>query len=561
MKRGTHTPLVVACLALVGPGCGEARPIVEDGGVRACPTWEDDVSPLLQKDCAHCHSGDSPAGGWDSTTYLTTLHDSTGKAIATAGDVTSPLLTTFSTTTVDSTHAPFTASLPTLDKWVVDCQLAYTNWPVHPRGIANPDPANPDFHGKLIQSLNYDLSVCQKCHGTDFKGGLAKASCYTCHTNGPTDCQTCHGQPPATGAHVAHVKMGALARTFDCTECHIKPTVYSDTGHIFDKNGLVIQPPPVTNIVNFGALAQTSYPGTTRPGDPTWDHAAGDCSNVYCHGGAFMDSNAKSTHPKWNGGAGEAACGTCHGLPPQSHKANRCEVCHIKVAAVSDTGHSIVDKTRHVDGKVSLGDESGTCWACHGSPNNPAPPRDLSGNSDPTTSTAIGAHQAHLQAHRLRGPIACGECHLVPQAVTDPGHLDDPDLRAQVFPSTIATTGLAFKDGATPAFDFTKGTCASVYCHGGGTLLGTDMTTTLHRSPIWTGGTSEAVCGSCHGFPPVDSNHTAGAVHSGTAFVPGITHCADCHDKTIHSDGSFIFSGAGATLSSTHINGVVDVTP
>src|ERR1700733_12922263 len=54
------------------------------------------------------------------------------------------------------------------------------------------------------------------------------------------------------------------------------------------------------------------------------------------------------------------------------------------------------------------------CDACHGSPESPAPPTDLEGNTW-TSAAGVGAHQAHLQApSKLSPPIACEACHVVP---------------------------------------------------------------------------------------------------------------------------------------------------
>jgi predicted CxxxxCH...CXXCH cytochrome family protein len=386
---------------------------------------------------------------------------------------------------------------------------------VHLPGIL--DPTDSNFHGQLVQELGWQLSVCAGCHGDDFAGGKSGASCLSCHKDGPTACTTCHGQPPATGAHQAHVTGGALARTFDCTECHVKPALYTDVGHLFRDDGSVIGEPTLT----FGALAATSF-APVAAGGPHWEDASGTCFNVYCHGGQFIDHKATHRAPSWQGGSGEAVCGTCHGLPPSDHVRTRCAECHPKV--VDDTG-ALVDKTRHVDGKISLGDESGTCTACHGQP----PP--------------TGAHVAHLTAeHGLRGPLACGDCHRVPAQVSSPGHFDS--LGPNVLPAGIVS--MAFAGSAQPSWDGLR--CSDVYCHGGGGAFADDRSPTLHRQPLWTGGVDEIYCGACHGIPPVDDAH---------AGVSGFTSCNRCHPTTINPTGELIVVDG----QSTHINGVVDVQP
>src|SRR5205814_133026 len=143
------------------------------------------------------------------------------------------------------------------------------------------------------------------CHGADYAGGTAKFSCLGCHKKGPTACDTCHGQPPDTGAHLAHTAK------YDCTACHPKPDVYSD-----------------------------SHPHTGAP------RMVATCNQ--CHG---------SANPVWTGGPSQAQCGSCHGVPPPSHVDNRCTACHPGP-----------DAPTHADGKLDIGDDSGGCSACHGQP-------------------------------------------------------------------------------------------------------------------------------------------------------------------------------------------------
>src|SRR5262249_27414977 len=158
---------------------------------------------------------------------------------------------------------------------------------------------------------------------------------------------------------------------------------------------------------------------------------------------------------------GQASCGTCHGLPPANHGNNTssCQTCH---PAVAGPGISLVNLDLHVDGKVQVGDGSGTCSACHGSANNPAPPRDVAGNTDPSFVT-VGAHQAHLNAsHGISAPIDCSACHVVPTSVLGPGHIDHEG------PATVTFSGLAVADSAQPKWDRNSATCSATYCHGGG---------------------------------------------------------------------------------------------
>jgi predicted CxxxxCH...CXXCH cytochrome family protein len=351
------------------------------------------------------------------------------------------------------------------------CASAQACERIHPAGIA--DPSSPDFHGALLRASGWHFDTCAQCHGADFAGGTAGSSCRKCHVDGPTACSVCHGAPPPTGAHVAH------ARKYDCTACHLMPTRWSDVGHLFAADGSVIPRARVT----FGALAK-------QHAGPGWDGVR--CSGTYCHGDAT---------PAWNGGPAEAACGSCHRIPPVGHASNRCGDCHGRVA---DNQARVLVDTLHVDGQLSLGDDSGTCLSCHPSPG--------------------GAHASHMLApHQLRGPIGCNECHVVPTAIDSPGHIDQS--RAPVFPPGSGV--LARAGGAMPRWDGTR--CAGTYCHGDAT-------------PTWVPGNGAASCGACHGVPP------ATAAHDG---VTSLADCVRCHRTTIDASGALIVGG-------THLDGVVN---
>src|SRR6266568_7310584 len=205
-------PLRVAAV-LVAFGCASPQPLVPD--VRpARVTWKQDVAPLLATSCGRCHTGAAAAAGYRTDNYLAVI------AQARAGDATSPLLVMLDPARADASHGGLAAAFATLTTWVVDGDLGYERSEVHGNGMMN--PSAPDFHGQVARELGWDLGKCAQCHGADFGGGKAGASCLTCHPGGPTACTTCHGQPPATGAHLAHTAGPTLGRKLDCTECHIK---------------------------------------------------------------------------------------------------------------------------------------------------------------------------------------------------------------------------------------------------------------------------------------------------------------------------------------------------
>jgi predicted CxxxxCH...CXXCH cytochrome family protein len=206
-----------------------------------------------------------------------------------------------------------------------------------------------------------------------------------------------------------------------------------------------------------------------------------------------------------------------------------CEVCHYR--AIAD-GKPLAGQ--HVNGTVEVGDAQGTCSGCHGDATSPAPPRPLTGSAD-RSNPAVGAHREHLQASRLRGPIACNECHQVPATVDAPGHIDS-DLPAEVFPNVAGVGVLARANGAQAEYDGLSTTCTT-YCHGTAT-------------PSWTGGQEQAQCGSCHALPPNNSSHSPDMQ---------LTQCTMCHGPTINKKGELKFTTNPTTgaIESTHMDGQV----
>jgi predicted CxxxxCH...CXXCH cytochrome family protein len=227
-----------------------------------------------------------------------------------------------------------------------------------------------------------------------------------------------------------------------------------------------------------------------------------------------------------------------------------CKTCH---GPLYDGGTSGVSCRKcHTDGS---GPEN--CATCHGT-TNPAPPRDLSGNTA-RTSRGVGAHQIHLMGSSIASTLSCKECHTVPGSVYDPGHIDG-DNRAEVpmngalartvtnepstedYASTLPTTT------PSPSYDFAQFSCANTYCHG-------NFKNGNNATPVWNSTSSaQAACGTCHGdvskttlaekaLPKSLSN---GGTH------PDETECYLCHDGVVDANLNFI-------NPSKHIDGKVNV--
>jgi predicted CxxxxCH...CXXCH cytochrome family protein len=549
--RRLAAPLLAVLLGGVGASCAKARPVV--GGER-CESWKAEIGPLLGARCSSCHSGAAPAGRYATGTYLEALGAGTDAAPnVVAGDDASRLLAVLDPATADAVHRPVSDVFVEVRAWVVDCDASYVRSSIHRGGIL--DRTSADFHGKLVAHEGYAFATCQRCHGADFAGGTSSVSCLSCHTEGPTACSTCHGdlaQEGARGSHAHHLGGGPLGKTFACAECHVVPKTYKDVGHLFLADGSV-DPPPAE--VTLGALAALTPAGAKRAGVPSYDPATSTCSNVYCHGAAFADAAATNVQPAWNKpGAAQADCGTCHGLPPNHLNGDRCAACH---PAVVDRDRKIIAPDLHLDGQVELASPALKCAGCHGGATSPAPPPDLTGETAPS-APGVGAHAAHLQARaHLRGPVACTECHKVPDEVSSPGHLGghragDDVLPAEVFPGDPTVGVLASTDGAHPTWRRDTSTCAGVYCHGGGAKLAGDTAPGVERAPVWTAAGGLACGSACHGLPPAFAPH-----------LPTMTRtdCASCHPRTVDPAGNIIVSGPLGGETSAHMNGALDVAP
>lgn len=185
---------------------------------------------------------------------------------------------------------------------------------------------------------------------------------------------------------------------------------------------------------------------------------------------------------------------------------------------------------------------AGCSSGCHGTESSVAPPLDTKGNESSSERT-VGAHASHLQAaptwHRK---VECTDCHQVPMALGDAGHIDTPP------PAELTFGEIA---GAT---EWNGTSCTNAYCHGA-TLGGGART-----EPVWTTvDGSQAACGSCHGAPPPPPH-------------PEGTDCGACHptmqpgtstflDPDSHINGKLELASALQACDSCHGSGGVAAPP
>lgn len=335
--------------------------------------------------------------------------------------------------------------------------------------------------------------VCTSCHGDPRRQGDALLRAAP-----PRDLYGASATSyPGVGAHQIHLEASATHAAIACSECHIVPKRVDEPGHADHGSPARIV---------FGELARS------RDKAPSYDSNTRRCTDSYCHGGA----NAVWNAPR----SSEQACGSCHGLPPAlpHPQSDRCSVCH---AAVVDDHRRFTRPELHVDGQVQY--SAGRCTLCHGSGDDPAPPRDTQGNMA-TSAVGVGAHRAHL-ASTLGRSLACVECHKVPVDVEDRDHI-------QNLPARVQLLGVAATDHRTPAWQPMERTCSDTYCHS-------PSAGSAQASPSWVEAQSLS-CSSCHGNPPALPH-------------PQASQCSACHGAVVGADNHTIIDLA------RHVDGVVDV--
>ncbi|HXX64012.1 MAG TPA: CxxxxCH/CxxCH domain-containing protein [Bacteroidota bacterium] len=305
---------------------------------------------------------------------------------------------------------------------------------------------------------------------------------------------------------------------------------------------------------------------------PAWN----DANCRVCHGGNYA------------GGTSGISCFKCHPAYPHAvtfagpaghqgylmttlFQLPSCQTCH----GSSFTGGTITTVSCESSGchadASGVGKPPTTCNTCHGVFRaaasltgsalllSAAPPRDVAGDSA-SSAPGVGAHQKHLVTGTTGNSVKCQECHTVPNAYNDPGHIGIPPTQVVAFNDTLAR--LITGDGSlipAPSFNPATVTCANVYCHGNWRLtkasaptiaqaVFADTATIMvgaNESPVWTGGAAQAQCFSCHGVAP---NKYTPIGHQDF----DLTACYLCHGDVVDQNGNI-------SNRAKHINGMIDL--
>ncbi len=469
------------------------------------PVYREGVDELLRARCASCHAGLAPAAGWRADTFLGAIGCTASGKPATLG-AEAPVLLALDR----PDHAGLLSAQErsTLLRWLAAGAPGFRSG-VHEAAFV--DPRSPGSHGRFLRARSYrpmleaqDVDACGRCH----EEAPSRPPAVSSPAPGATSCTTCHGEPSGPlGCATCH---GAAGRSHPPRDACFFPGDPGGLAHAAHSG-----PSPSRA---EGLACATCHP-TPTSGQPGGTHATGYVDVWFDHGiagrEARLDPGSKrcavACHarggarpaPAWSDGP--MGCGDCHASPPAGHYGGECTGCHREADA---RGTALVLPRLHMNGKVDLGDGSGTCGACHGR------------GEDPWPSTA--AHLAHARPRSAR-PVACETCHEVP----GPG---DRHPRGEGVAS-VRLSGLATRGGRRATWDTATKTCAGTYCHEG---AGGSRT-----APRWTDGAPASACGTCHGTPPPPS-HPPGTQCSSSGCHEGSTTTAGAitpAGKPVHVDG------------------------
>ena len=558
-------------------------------------TWPTKVQFATAKGDIATSGGLSPA--WDSAAMTcSSVYCHGGGAAVTGGNSTEPKWTLVdgSQDKCDSCHGFPPSDSVHVQKSPQYCHLCHADVTadgkisiytgLHVNGVVDVLPKSQwgtVQHGASTKPIGHpgtiDFASCETCHGATPVGNAPSETmtCGTCH-NGttPLQCATCHDVTKLSGAHAVHAAGSSFASAISCSECH---KLYTDVDHELG-DPVVTFATGVADIANKGGLS------------PSWNAASATCSSVYCHGGNGTDG--KFTRPVWTKVDGtQAQCDSCHGFTPKANNhvqttTDYCTMCH---TTLTSTGTLDNSGKLHINGAMDVlpAAQWGTvnhgkktkpighgiaptsidfspCEACHGpTPVGNAPSETMScatchggsgsdGGTDGGTdgggtpldcmssgchsvATLSTAHATHLNGSYDSAPVSCSECH------TQYSSLDHISPTAVITFATGAND-IANKGGLTPTWNATDHTCASVYCHGGGTTVSGGAV----RTPDWRKvDGSQIQCNSCHGMSPTASPH----VQTTSSY------CFMCH-AGVDKQGHII-----AGQKQLHVNGTWDVLP
>jgi len=407
-----------------------------------------------------------------------------------------------------------------------------------------PGWAAPSQHGvaaKSAPSSTDGFLLCEACHATDFSGGIAQTSCFTCHGgSGPHPTSWITGLYTHTTTYAGNAQVCAGCHTNGAQSPIAPPSPPAPAGTApgcFNStlcHDLRGHPAGWSDPSQHGATAEQDFTVCKTCHGATYQGGSATVTCYQCHNGPGLNHPAPGwvvTDHKTAALADMTICKKCHGvdyLGGGSHRA--CTSCHMeketkihRIAWYPDVrlNHAAYAKANgttacsnnycHGSGLAGVAQSGPACTTCHVWPLNlsncatchATPP---AGSVFPN---AAGSHAVHMG---LNPNIQCATCHNGSGAGTDYHMNGVADVILD--PVYNAKTGAGAYSAAAVA-------CSNISCHGGQT------------TPNWLGGTINvnAQCTSCHtaGTAQYNSYHSG---HHSTHVVEEGFACTVCHDTT-----------------------------
>ena len=183
----------------------------------------------------------------------------------------------------------------------VSCYSCHTQGPVHHAGWALPAQ-----HGRLgaelapVATTSPTVPVmagfahCTKCHGAAFDGGVVNVSCKACHTKAPHPAKPWYD---ASGAHPSHAQVNP-ANASECAKCHAG-------GLNSDLRPLTAAAAGTAPGCYNATLCHSNWPHSTTWIQDHWaDYTKAPAQCRICHG--------STTNPAQAGGVALVSCFSCH---------------------------------------------------------------------------------------------------------------------------------------------------------------------------------------------------------------------------------------------------------
>jgi len=390
----------------------------------------------------------------------------------------------------------------------------------------NANPANPSSSLDAQLTASNRTILCSTCHGihfTDSHSGTIDGR------DNFTNLSSSEGFLLRTDRRGPRVVGGQPDRSNICTNCHAGKKNHNLKGQDIqcdDCHGAHVEFDPNDPNNSKGTNIYLIRRNLTR---------SGQASQIFFR---YTGSQREYVNAQ-----GSGVCQGCHAVPPpggnypaqhSSSDPRVCNGCHFH--------------------NSSTGSFSGACTSCHGYPPTTTAIGGATGLAAPATN-ALGGSPANAGAHAthvtIRG-MGCNACHsgyaakAMPSSTIDIGFaindVNVPGFGGSVtngaFTGTNSLSRYTWSAGPgttiTTAANFNSS--CNVYCHGS-TLTGGSRT-----NPSWSGGTSQAACGTCHGAtsaaPPTTGSHVRHAGAAAGQLGMGCDQCHGSHPGISHINGS-----------------------